>query len=291
MPIPPCSPRFSHAAAGSLLLLTLGVPTGVHADPSTETDVASRIESLFKSSGESGYEGCFLVADLTGKVLFRSGETCAEPYSPCSTFKIPNSLIGLEVGAVTPDEVMKWDGKPKYFKAWQQDHGLASAMTYSVVWYYQELARRVGNETMQRYVDRFDYGNRDLSSGIDTFWLGESLSISADEQLVFLEKFWSGRLPIAPAHVRTVKDVLPSEEGEHWQLRAKTGSCRLETTSLGWWVGHARRGETERLFVTRITGQGAEGRKARELTRTLLADPTIATALLGAPIPNPPKGP
>ena len=137
---------------------------------------------------KGGYEGCLVAAERDGTVVFRSGDACAEPYPPCSTFKIPNSLIGLETGAIERHTVLPWNGEDLPYDSWERDHDLASAMQYSVVWYYQELARRVGEEAMQSWVDRFDYGNRDLSAGLTLFWLGSSLKISADEQIAFLSK-------------------------------------------------------------------------------------------------------
>ena len=253
---------------------------------------SSIVERLFAEAGEEGYEGCFLVTDLEGNIAYRSGEACAERFPPCSTFKIPNSLISLETGVIGPTDVLKWDGKDQPYKVWEKDHHLQSAISSSVVWFYQELARRVGEERMQNFVDRFEYGNRDLSGGIDRFWLGSTLEISADEQIRFLSRLYRDQLPISQDHVRTVRKILfykgneKATSGEDargndtsWALSAKTGSCRLAETTLGWWVGHVKQGDVERLFVTRITGSGAEGREARELTRSLLADADLAQAL------------
>jgi len=61
---------------------------------------------------------------------------------------------------------------------------VASAMRNSVLWYFQRIAR-TGHGARARLLKRFDYGNADPSSGWTTFWLGESLIISPDEQLRF----------------------------------------------------------------------------------------------------------
>ena len=46
-----------------------------------------------------GREGCFLPQESGAtRPLARLGTLCAERVSPCSTFKIPNSLIGLDTG-------------------------------------------------------------------------------------------------------------------------------------------------------------------------------------------------
>jgi beta-lactamase class D len=65
--------------------------------------------------------------------------------------------------------VIPWDGTIHEFESWNQDHTLRSAIRDSVVWYYQELARRVGDEQMQHYVAAVEYGNQDISGGIDLF--------------------------------------------------------------------------------------------------------------------------
>src|ERR1700710_142647 len=88
---------------------------------------------------------------------------------PASTFKIPNSLIALETGVVAdPDkDVFKWDGVTRSIEPWNKDHTLRSAIAVSAVPVYQEIARRIGQERREKYVDLFEYGNRDIGGGID----------------------------------------------------------------------------------------------------------------------------
>jgi len=118
-----------------------------------------------------GYSGAFVLYDLRNNRYTRyAPEHCDERLLPASTFKILNSLIGLETGVI-PDEnyVFKWDGTQYPIPSWNQDHTLKTAIQNSVVWYYQELARRVGKEKMQYYVDAVNYGNKDISGEIDNF--------------------------------------------------------------------------------------------------------------------------
>jgi beta-lactamase class D len=67
------------------------------------------------------------------------------------------------------NEVIKWDGVKREFLEWNQDQTMRTAIKYSSVWFYQELARRIGQEQMQRYVTLANYGNQDISGGIDLF--------------------------------------------------------------------------------------------------------------------------
>ncbi|HEX2253715.1 MAG TPA: penicillin-binding transpeptidase domain-containing protein, partial [Thermoanaerobaculia bacterium] len=187
-------------------------------------------------------------------------ERAAEPLPPCSTFKIPNSLIALTAGVVTrnnnrlvwdPQRDPEQDWWPEH---WAQDHDMPSALRHSALWYYQELARRIGAERMQAQLDRIGYGNRDISGGIDRFWLGRSLAISADEQVDFLARLARGSLGFLPEHERYVADALVMERGTGpdgpWRLVAKTGSCTLPPGGsrpqdterwVGWLVGWIER--------------------------------------------------
>ena len=78
-------------------------------------------------------------------------ERCANRFIPASTFKIFNSLAALESGAVKDEnEIMKWDSVKRFYDMWNQDLNLGQAFKYSAVWFYQELARRIGEEKMKR---------------------------------------------------------------------------------------------------------------------------------------------
>src|SRR5207302_1318723 len=109
---------------------------------------------------------------------------------PASTFKIPNSVIALETGVVgDPDkDVFKWDGVVRSIEGWNRDHTLRSAIAASAVPVYQEIARRIGAERMQKYVDLFEYGNRDIGGGVDQFWLTGNLRIDPIQQIDFVDR-------------------------------------------------------------------------------------------------------
>ncbi|MEG0482294.1 MAG: penicillin-binding transpeptidase domain-containing protein, partial [Acinetobacter sp.] len=71
-------------------------------------------------------------------------------YIPASTFKMLNALIGLQHHKATNTEVFKWNGEKLLFPTWEKDMTLAEAMQASAVPVYQELARRIGLELMQK---------------------------------------------------------------------------------------------------------------------------------------------
>jgi len=172
---------------------------------------------------------------------------------PASTFKIPNSLIALETGVVAdPDkDIFKWDGVTRSIEAWNKDHTLRSAISVSAVPVYQEIARRIGQERMQKYVDLFEYGNRDIGGGIDQFWLTGNLRIDPVQQVDFIDRLRRGVLPISKRSQELVRDILPVTKVGDAVIRAKSGLLGAERgqPSLGWMVGWAEKGSAHTVFA------------------------------------------
>jgi len=230
-------------------------------------------------------QGAFVLYDLKNDRYVRyNAERCRMRFSPKSTFKIPNSLIGLESGVIRDaDFVIQWN-RQKYppdnwtqepFKHWAQDHTLRSAIKYSVVWYYRELALRVGARRMNKYVKAFAYGNQDTSGEIDYFWLGGGLKISADEQVEFLKKFYAGRLPVSKRSTEIVKDILVLEQTPDYKLSAKTGGGSIaEGTYIGWFVGYLETQGNVYFFACNLEGKSyPEIRDKRiEVTKRILRE-------------------
>jgi len=186
------------------------------------------------------HEGAFVLFDNSGNKYFRiNEERCSQRVLPASTFKIPNSIIGLETGVI-PDEnfIIKWDKVERGNKGWDKDNSLATAIKYSVVPYYQELARCVGKEKMQKYLNDFDFGNKKIGERIDTFWLDNSLKISPDEQIEFLRKFYFYKLPVSKRNIDIIKNIMNFEKYSQSILKYKTGGGQKEDgTWIGWLVG------------------------------------------------------
>jgi len=241
------------------------------AGPAAAEDVTQDLGAHFP-----GFRSTLVLRDVAGARTVRHEPARAGARrSPCSNFKIPNSLIGLETGVI-PDAsfVLKWDGVRRPREEWNRDHDLRSAMKHSVVWYYQELARRVGPERMQKWVSALRYGNEDISGGIDRFWLGSSLRISPDEQVEFLARLHAGQLAASARSITIVKDILAQEPpGPGIVYRGKTGSCQDPGAKdpHGWWVGSIEREGRLYLYAALIEGPGASGRVCRPMAEKALA--------------------
>lgn len=223
------------------------------------------------SGGEPG--ACFLLFEEGAGERARSPATaCERRLTPASTFKIPHALAALDAGVIDgPKTRFAWDGKPLAIEAWRRDHTLETAMRYSVVWYFQRIAERLGLPREEEYLERFGYGNARTGGALTSFWLGGDLLISPVEQMAFLRRFFSGALVVRPEALATTQAILVqppgtvfNSMGEHpfdapWPhgtaLRAKTGSATDRSGSeVRWLVGQVRRGGRSWIFVTCVTG-------------------------------------
>jgi beta-lactamase class D len=175
------------------------------------------------------------------------------PYVPASTFKIFNSLVALESGVIKDEnEVIPWDGMKREVAEWNQDLDMRSAIQYSAVWFYQELARRIGQERMQQYIDQVGYGNGDISGGIDHFWLDGNLRITARQQIEFLRRLYRNDLPFSQRSLDIVKDILIVEQTPEYVLRAKMGWGSRMKPQIGWWVGYLEQNGNVYFFATNL---------------------------------------
>ncbi len=171
---------------------------------------------------EKGVRGTFALFEPAGDRYLVTNESRAKQgFLPASTFKIPNALIGLEVGSISDEkEVFHWDGKPKPHPEWERDQTLATGTRLSVVWMFQEVARRTGKERMKEWLAKLDYGNKDMKGGIDHFWLQGALRISAIQQVDFLRKLAEGELPMTQRSQRLVREALVVEKTSAYTLYA-----------------------------------------------------------------------
>jgi beta-lactamase class D len=241
----------ARAAAAVMLLAATGALA--HAQTTVTTSIPAK--------HFHGFGGGSLMYDRNADriTVFRERE-CRRRLTPASTFKILNSLIALETGVI-PDEhyVIRWDSVHREIDSWNRDHDLASAIANSVVWYYQELARRVGRARMEALIDSTGYGNNDASGPIDGFWLGSSLLISAEEQVGFLRRLQAGTLPFSRRSIDIVREILVLERTGTYVLRGKTGFADDRSgVAVAWFVGYVEKGDNVYFFALNFTSPDRE---------------------------------
>jgi beta-lactamase class D len=235
-------------------------------------------DDLAKRFFELGTVGTFVAYKVDDYLIIASDKVrSGEGKLPASTFKIANSLIALETGVVAdPDkDAFKWDGVTRSIEAWNKDHTMRSAIAASAVPVYQEIARRIGEERMQKYVDLFDYGNRDTGGGIDQFWLTGSLRIDPMQQVDFVDRLRRGVLPVSKRSQELVRDILPVTKIGDATIRAKSGllGAEIGKPSLGWMVGWAEKGSQVTVFAMNMACKDQSHIAARmTVTQQCLAD-------------------
>lgn len=229
-----------------LLFITLTVfscsPNNVTIEPS--------IGNIFK---EYNVDGCFaLFNNNSGQfTVYNLKRYKDSAFLPASTFKIINSLIGLQKGVISNDSmVIRWDKKVRPIEAWNKDLSMYEAFRVSAVPYFQQVARWIGKDTMQHWLDSLSYGTKKIKSKIDTFWLDNTLKITPDEQLGLVKKLYFNELPFNRLNQEIVKRAMLFEDKPLYKLSYKTGLGYKENGNLlGWVVGYIQENNHPYFFV------------------------------------------
>lgn len=239
----------------------LALPASAAATPWREEPA---VGDLFRTAG---VDGTFVVLDeRRGELRGTNRARAQERFSPASTFKVANALIGLSLGAVTSvDELIPYTGDTNpLMREWLEPMGLRGAMRVSNVPLYQELARRIGLQRMRTAIQKLHYGNEQLGANVTTFWLRGPLAISAVEQIRFLSGLAHQRLPFPRRAQQQVAEITQVDAGPGWSLHAKTGWQNAPGAGVGWWVGWVRREDQVTTFALNIAMAGAADAPKRE---------------------------
>lgn len=199
-------------------------------------------------------DGSFILYDKNNDLyMYYNKPQSGRYFTPASTFKIFNSLVGLETGVIKDENfVISWDSVICPRQEWNTDHDLKTAFRNSTVWYYQELARRVGGNRMKTMLDKNGYGNMDTSGGIDRFWLDGGLRITPLQQVQFLEMLHDNRLDFSQKSMDIVKKIMIEKDTAGYILRAKTGWGNQDGREIGWYVGYLENNKNVYYFANCI---------------------------------------
>ena len=231
------------------------------------------------SNAFAGRRGAFVVIDCaSGAISDFNPDASSEKLAPCSTFKIWNTLIGVENGVIVSAEAdfYKWDGETRSIMEWNKDLSLKEAFVASCVPAFQSLARKIGSVGMQLWIDRIGYGDRDISAGVDVFWLPapgrKILLVTPLEQADLIRKLVSGKLPFSEKSRAVLKNVMTIAHTDHGVLYGKTGSGADDTGTyaLGWFVGYVESNGKTYAFACTAKGKGSMGKDARAIVEAVL---------------------
>lgn len=161
-------------------------------------------------------------------------------FSPASTFKIFLSLAALELGVVQDDKfIIPFSGDSSGRPDWDKDMSLREAFLSSSEPYFKEVARRIGKERMQHFLDTVRYGNKTIGDSVSSCWTDNTLKISADEQVGLMKKLYFNQLPFSDRSQRIVRSLMLHENKNGRKLYYKTGWGSTDARHRLWVVGFA----------------------------------------------------
>lgn len=200
------------------------------------------LATYFKANNVTGTFGLF-DNSLGDFRIYNQIRFSDSAYTPASTFKIVNSLIGVETGIVKDDStVFKWDTVPSGRAECDKDMSMMEAFQVSCVNWYQQLARKIGEKQMQQYLDTLGYaskyGRLVLKNDLDRFWLNSNAKVTADEQVGLVKKLYFDQLPFQKRTHEIVRKMMMRENNANYRLAYKTGLGNLPNGNrVGWIVG------------------------------------------------------
>lgn len=210
--------------------------------------------------------------------------------SPCSTFKIISSLAALESGTIDPDDSLRiWSGETFWNEDWNHDMEFQEAFRVSCVWYFREIINEIGQGTMQRELDRLQYGNCDSSDwegrqntnnsnrALTGFWIESSLMISPQEQTEVMERIFGDNSVYSQRTLDALRQAMLTEQEEkEISVYGKTGMGKAEGVVVdAWFTGFAERAEGPLYFCVylgRTDGKTVSSAAAKEIVVRLVAD-------------------
>lgn len=209
--------------------------------------------------------------------------------SPCSTFKIFSTYVGLDTGVIQMnDSVRTWNGTTYWYEPWNRDIGLPDAFRQSCVWYYRQVIDDIGQPVMQAHIDEMNYGNRDISdwqgdlnegeplAELKGFWLESSLKISPKEQIQVLRRIMEH--PEKGELANTLKLLMLTRDDAATGLKVygKTGFGRVDGKNTdAWFVGLYERDGKTAYFALRLDDPDnprATSDKAKAIALSIIDD-------------------
>ncbi|WP_373263570.1 penicillin-binding transpeptidase domain-containing protein [Hungatella hathewayi] len=225
------------------------------------------------------------------KTMIYNPELATIRRSPCSTFKIISSLIGLENGFIDPiDSVRSWSGESFWNEAWNKDIDFPEAFRTSCVWYFRKVIDDIGPDLLQTELNRLQYGNCDISDwegrlntnnnnrALTGFWIESSLKISASEQIRVMERIFG---PDTVYHAETIQQLkqvmlVTDQDETGFPVYGKTGLGKMAGVAVdSWFTGFA---DTHNgivyfsVYLGETEGAEVSSSRAKEIALQILSE-------------------
>jgi beta-lactamase class D len=240
---------------GQYSFLPIAISLSLFAISSCTVNKAKIDNNLKKYFDAEQVEGCFtMLNNSDGKVTVYNMELDTMRFLPASTFDIIGTLISLQTGVAADENmVIKWDGVIRPNSNWNKDLTLTQAFKSNSLPHFQEIARRIGKDTLKQWVDSLAYGNRNVSGPVDSFWQNNTLKISPDEQLGLLKRIYFDQLPFRKSVHQSVRDLMQQVDNTQYKLSYHTGlGIDQNNNSIGWLAGWIEENRHVYFFVSLV---------------------------------------
>lgn len=268
-------------------------PEEEETDNSAETiDVTPEIVEADWSNYFNGLNGTAVVYDATNQqYTIYNRDLAVTESSPCSTFKIISSLIALENGIIEPENSTRtWSGEIFWNEDWNKDIDFPEAFRTSCVWYYRQVIDDIGQDLMQRELDKLQYGNCDISDwegrlntnnsnrALTGFWIESSLLISPKEQVEVMERIFGDNSVYSEETQSELKQVMlaPEVSSANISIYGKTGMGKASGIVVdAWFTGFAESTTGKIYFCVRLgrsDGMNVSSSLAKEIAIKIVSD-------------------
>jgi len=166
-------------------------------------------------------------------------------YQPGATFDILMSLIAIQTGVVKDDTSFLTPALTlgKAFHATDDSSRLG----------FRVLAARIGKDTLKKWIDSLQYGNKYMGADTTAFWTNNYLKINADEQLGLLKKLYFDQLPFFQRTQEIVRRMMPAESNSSYRLTYKVAQgTKDDGHSIGWVMGWVEENKHPYFFVVNL---------------------------------------
>lgn len=248
------------------------------------TDNIAKEEFVDYSNYFNGVNGCATIFDKqNNKYYFYNEDLCRKQVSPCSTFKIVSTLIGLNNEIITTKEsTMGYDGSIYPVSEWNDELSLVNAFQTSCIWYFRHIIDEVGQSEVEKELDNLQYGNCDISEwggskmnpsdDLNGFWLESSLKISPFEQVKIVANIFEGNTNYSKEDISILKDIMLVDSNNDMKLYGKTGTG---TDGHAWFVGYVENNAQRYYFAIYLSDNTADnisGELAKEIAIQLFSN-------------------
>lgn len=240
----------------------------------------------------NGLNGTAVVYDATNQqYTIYNRDLAVTESSPCSTFKIISSLIALENGIIEPENSTRtWSGEIFWNEDWNKDIDFPEAFRTSCVWYYRQVIDDIGQDLMQRELDKLQYGNCDISDwegrlntnnsnrALTGFWIESSLLISPKEQVEVMERIFGDNSVYSEETQSELKQVMlaPEVSSVDISIYGKTGMGKASGIVVdAWFTGFAESTTGKIYFCVRLgrsDGMNVSSSLAKEIAIKIVSD-------------------